>query len=73
MESNRRFVTMLRITIEKDGRISAASVVTPSGNVVMDQSVLAAAQRVKKIAPLPDGITTGGAYTITIAFELDQN
>ncbi len=39
----------------------------------MDESVLAAAKRVKRIAPLPDGITEGDAYEVNIAFELDQN
>ncbi len=73
IEGNRRFVTTLRITIEKNGRISSASVVTPSGNIVMDESVLAAAKRVARIAPLPDGIAEGSSYTINIAFELDQN
>lgn len=73
VDASKRFATTLRITIEKDGSISAASVVNSSGNVVMDESVLAAAKRVKRIAPLPDGISKGDAYTINIAFELDQN
>ncbi len=38
----------------------------------MDQSVLAAAKRVTRIAPLPDGLATDGTYTVNIAFELDQ-
>jgi hypothetical protein len=39
----------------------------------MDESVLAAAKRVKRIAQLPAGIAKGDSYTINIAFELDQN
>jgi len=35
--------------------------------------LLAAAKRTPKTAPLPEGITKGEAYTINIAFELDQN
>jgi TonB family protein len=73
MEAGRTFATTLRITIEKDGRISSSTVVNSSGNVVMDESVLAAAKRVKRIAQLPAGIAKGESYTINIAFELDQN
>jgi len=73
MEANRQFATTLRITIEKDGSISSAEVVNSSGNVVMDESVLAAAKRVKRNAQLPSGISKGESYTINIAFELDQN
>ena len=69
----RKFTCVLKIVIAKNGTISDASIVTSSGNPVMDQSVLAAAKRVSRIAPLPDGITKGESYTINIAFELDQN
>lgn len=65
-----RFVTTVRIRIERDGRISQASIVRPSGNPVMDESVKAALGRVKQIDPLPSGL--GGAYyEIQINFELE--
>jgi len=67
------FVCTLKLKILKDGTVAEATIVKPSGNPIMDQSVLAAAGRVKRIAPLPPGIAEGGAYTINIAFELDQN
>ena len=53
-----------------DGKISDVKVVRSSGNVVMDESVMSAAQRVLKIDPLPAGLGSGGAYTVNINFEL---
>jgi TonB family protein len=70
-ESGVRFVTSVRIRIERDGRISEFTLMKPSGNVVMDESVRAVGNRVKKIDPLPDGLGGSGAYTIVINFELD--
>jgi TonB family protein len=65
------FVTGLRIKIESDGRISDFTVVRSSGNVVMDESVMAAARRVLKVDPPPAGLLSGGAYQVTINFELE--
>jgi TonB family protein len=71
--SDRKFVTTLEIKIDKDGTISSVAIVKSSGNVVMDDSVLAAAKRVKKIAPLPADLSASPPYAIRINFELDQN
>src|SRR5207253_6819580 len=65
-----KFAATLKIRIERDGTISNASIVKSSGNPVMDESVLSAAARVKKIDPLPQGLSTS-AYEININFELD--
>jgi TonB family protein len=65
------YVALLKIRIEKDGRVSSYSLSKPSGVAVMDSSVLAAAARVKKIAPLPDRLAKRGAYEIAIKFERD--
>jgi len=37
----------------------------------MDESVLTAAKRVPQIDPPPGGLTSGGAYTVNINFELE--
>jgi TonB family protein len=66
-----KFTTTLRITIAADGRISNFSVVRSSGNVVMDDSVLAAARRVSRIDAPPSSLLKGGSYTVNINFELD--
>jgi TonB family protein len=70
-EHKHDFATVLKITIERDGTISAFSLAKPSGNPVMDQSVLEAARKVLKIAPVPDGMGSSSGYTININFELE--
>ena len=70
-EHKHDFVCTLHLTIDHDGTISGFSLAKPSGNPVMDQSVLAAASKVKKIAPLPEGLASGSSYTVNINFELE--
>jgi len=61
---------LVRIRIEKDGRVSNFTIVRPSGNVVVDESVAAVAKRVTQVDPLPKGL--GGAYyEVNINFELN--
>jgi hypothetical protein len=43
-----------------------------SGNTVMDDSVMAAAQKVLEIDPPPTGLGTGEFFEININFKLDQ-
>jgi TonB family protein len=69
-DSSKSFVCTLQIRIEPDGKISDIKVVKSSGNVVMDDSVMAAARRVPQIDPPPGGLASGGAYTVNINFEL---
>ena len=47
---------LVRVRIEKDGRVSDFALVRPSGNVVVDESVAAVAKRVTKVDPLPAGL-----------------
>ncbi len=70
-EHRHDFVCTLRLTIERDGTISNFSLAKPSGNPVMDESVLTAAAKVKQIAPLPEGLTQSAPYTVNINFELE--
>lgn len=61
---------LVRIRIEKDGRISKFTIVKPSGNVVVDESVAAIAKKVTQVDPLPKGL--GGAFhEVNINFELN--
>jgi TonB family protein len=66
-----RFSATVQIRIERDGRISSFEVTRSSGNFVMDESIRKAGQRVRRIDPLPDGLGSGGSYTVRINFELD--
>jgi TonB family protein len=70
-DSTKRFICTVQIRIEADGKISSVSLVNSSGNVVMDESVMAAAKRVVQIDPLPSGLGSGGAYNVKINFELE--
>jgi TonB family protein len=63
--------TIVKIRIEKDGRVSKFAIVKPSGNVVVDESVAAIAQRVTHVDPLPEGLTTKAFYEVKIDFELN--
>jgi TonB family protein len=63
--------TIVKIRIEKDGRVSKFAIVKPSGNVVVDESVSAIAQRVTQVDPLPEGLAKGAFYEVKIDFELN--
>jgi TonB family protein len=63
--------TIVRIRIEKDGRVSKFAIVKPSGNVVVDESVAAISQRVTHVDPLPAGLAQKGYYEVKIDFELN--
>jgi TonB family protein len=62
---------LVRIRIEKDGRVSKFTIVRPSGNVVVDESVAAVAKRVTQVDPLPNGFSGGAFYEVNIKFELN--
>lgn len=63
--------TIVKIRIEKDGRVSKFAIVKPSGNIVVDESVSAIAQRVTQVDPLPEGLTKSAYYEVKIDFELN--
>jgi TonB family protein len=63
--------TIVKLRIEKDGRVSKFTIVKPSGNVVMDESVTAIAPRVTQVDPLPNGLAKGAYYEVKIDFELN--
>jgi TonB family protein len=63
--------TLVKIRIEKDGRVSKFTIVKPSGNIVVDESVAAIAQRVTHVDPLPNGLIKGPDYEVQINFELN--
>ena len=63
--------TLVKIRIEKDGRVSKFTILRPSGNVVMDESVAAVTPRVTQVDPLPVGLAKGAFYEVQINFELN--
>jgi len=69
--SGAKMSALVKIRIEKDGRVSDFAIVKSSGNVVVDESVAAVAPRVTQVDPLPTGVGSGGSYSVNINFELD--
>ena len=65
--------TMVRVRIEKNGRVSAFQIVRPSGNVLVDDSVAAIGKRVTHVDPLPAGLVKGSHYDVKINFELNSD
>lgn len=63
--------TIVKIRIEKDGKVSKFAIVKPSGNVVVDESVAAIAKRVTQVDPLPEGLAQKSYYEVKIDFELN--
>jgi TonB family protein len=63
---------LVKIRIEKDGRVSNFEVVRPSGNAEIDESVAAIAKRVAQVDPLPAGLGNGEHYDVKINFELNS-
>ena len=64
-----KLVAVLKVRIEKDGRISRAVLSSPSGVTAMDESVLATAARAKQLEPLPAVLAKRGYYEVAIAFD----
>lgn len=57
-----------QITIASDGTVVSANIVTPSGDPKVDQSVQRTLERVKYIAPFPEGVTQKErSYTINFS------
>ena len=71
LASGAKMSTLVKIRIEKDGRVSKFTILRPSGNVVMDESVAAVTQRVTQVDPLPAGLIKGAYYEVQINFELN--
>ena len=63
---------LVKLRIEKDGRVSNFEIVRPSGNTELDESVKALSSRVSHVEPLPDGLGKGDHYDVKINFELNS-
>ena len=68
--SGSKVSTLVKVRIEKDGRVSNFEIITPSENVVVNESVTAIAKRVMQVDPLPAGFGNGDHYDVKINFEL---
>jgi outer membrane biosynthesis protein TonB len=68
--SGTKISTLVKVRIEKDGRVSNFEIIKPSENIVVNESVAAIAKRVTQVDPLPAGIGNGDHYDVKINFEL---
>lgn len=63
---------LVKIRVEKDGRISDFTIVRASGNVVVDESVAEVAKRVTQVDPLPKTIASGREhFDVNVNFEVN--
>jgi TonB family protein len=63
---------LVKLRIEKDGRVSSFEIVRSSGNAELDDSVRELANRVSQVDPLPEGLGKGDHYDVKINFELNS-
>lgn len=70
--ANGKNSVLVKLRIEKDGRVSSFEIVRSSGNSELDESVNALANRVSHVEPLPDGLGKGDHYDVKINFELNS-
>jgi|GEM_PF-4277025 len=61
--------TRIRVTIRRDGRIDSYRILTPSGNLVMDRTVLDTVGAIMEFPPLPDSII-GDSYHSVVTLRL---
>jgi TonB family protein len=71
--SGAKISTLVKVRIEKDGRVSSFEIIKPSENVVVNESVASVAQRVTQVDPPPAGLGTGDHYDVKINFELNTD
>jgi outer membrane biosynthesis protein TonB len=65
--------TLVKVRIEKDGRVSKFEIIKPSQNVVVNESVAVAAKQVTQVDPPPTGLIHGDHYDVKINFELNTD
>ncbi len=71
--SSAKTSTVVKVRIEKDGRVSKFEIIKPSENVIVDESVAAIGKRVSEVDPPPAGLAAGDHYEVKINFELSTD
>ena len=71
--SGARISTLVKVRIEKDGRVSSFEIIKPSENNVVNESVAAIAKRVTQVDPPPAGLGNADHYDVNINFELNAD
>jgi len=68
---DRKFIATVQLRVARDGSITDVSLRIPSGNKVMDDSVLSAARKVQRLDPPPDNLVRGATADITVDFQVE--
>jgi hypothetical protein len=63
--------TLVKVRIEKDGRVSKFEIIKPSQNVVVNESVAMVAKQVTLVDPPASALIHGDHYDVKINFELN--
>jgi TonB family protein len=71
--SGAKISTLVKVRIEKDGRVSKFELIKPSENPVVNESVAAVAKHVSQVDPPPTGLIKGDHYDVKINFELNTD
>jgi hypothetical protein len=71
--SSTKISTLVKVRIEKDGRVSKFEIIKPSENVVVNESVAAIGKRVSEVDAPPAALATGDHYDVKINFELNTD
>jgi outer membrane biosynthesis protein TonB len=71
--SGAKISTLVKVRIEKDGRVSGFEIIKPSENIVVNESVGAVAKRITQVDPPPAGLGNGDHYDVKINFELNTD
>jgi TonB family protein len=69
--SGTKISTLVRVRIEKDGRVSKFEIAKPSNNATVNESVAAVAKQINQVDPPPTGLIKGDHYDVKINFELN--
>src|SRR6266480_2386746 len=70
--SGSKISTLVKVRIEKDGRVSKFEIIKASANLVVNESVATIAKRVTEVDAPPTGLIKGDHYDVKITFELNN-
>jgi outer membrane biosynthesis protein TonB len=73
VSSSTKISTIVKVRIEKDGRVSKFEIIKPSQNAVVNESVATVAKRVSEVDAPPVGLIKGDHYDVRINFELSTD
>jgi outer membrane biosynthesis protein TonB len=71
LPSGTKISTLVKVRIEKDGRVSKFEIAKPSANIAVNESVRVVAKQVTQVDPPPTELIKADHYDVKINFELN--